>query len=215
VNVGAGTGNYEPRDRPVVAVEPSLAMVTQRPPAAPPVIRGVAESLPLPSQSLDAAMAVLTLHHWLDLEAGLHELSRVAPRQVIYLFDTAETDAFWGWDYFPEARQLPSERRAPDVDRIARTLRVTSVTHVLVPFDCTDGFGAAFWGRPEAYLDPAVHAGMSFLSQLSPADLARGTARLNDDLRSGRWDERLGHLRQLSEFDIGYRIVVAEGLRAA
>ncbi len=209
LNIGAGTGNYEPRDRNVVAVEPSVAMIAQRPRGAAPVIRGVAEALPIGSGSADAVMAVLTLHHWNDLDTGLREMMRVASRQVILLYDAAEVGRFWGMGYFPEALDLPSERRAPDVDRLTRVLHVISSQSLPIPFDCTDGFGAAFWGRPEAYLDPSVQRGMSWLAQLPSSVRRRGVARLAKDLRSGSWDERFGHLRHRKELDVGYRLVVA------
>jgi len=173
------------------------------------VLRGTAEALPIASNSADAAMALLTLHHWNDLDAGLREMLRVAPRQVIFLFDAAETGRFWGMQYFPEALALPSEQRAPDVARVGAVLNVVQVQPVPIPIDCTDGFGAAFWGRPEAYLDPQVQAGMSWLAQLTPDALDRGAARLGGDLRSGRWDDRFGDLREQASYDVGYRLVTA------
>jgi SAM-dependent methyltransferase len=209
VNVGAGTGNYEPSDRDVIAVEPSIAMIAQRSSGAAPCLCGTAEDLPIGSNSADVVMAVLTLHHWNDLDAGLQEMVRVAPRQIIFLFDAAEIARFWGMEYFPEALALPSEKRAPDVARLRKVLNVLRVQPVPIPIDCTDGFGAAFWGRPEAYLEPTVQAGMSWLAQLLPEDRDRGAARLAADLRSGKWDERFGHLRLQASYDAGYRLVIA------
>jgi SAM-dependent methyltransferase len=209
LNVGAGTGNYEPRDRDVVSVEPSLAMIVQRRDRSSRVVRGVAEALPMRSDSADVAMAVLTLHHWSDLDAGLREMARVAPRQLIFLFDAADTNRFWAMEYFPEALDLASERRAPDVERLRTVLDVTECQPVPIPIDCTDGIGAAYWGRPEAYLDPAVQQGMSWLAQLPSPVRASGTARLAEDLRSGRWDERFGHFRGEPALDVGYKLVAA------
>jgi SAM-dependent methyltransferase len=83
VNVGAGTGSYEPRDRDVLAVEPSAVMRAQRPPGAAHAVGCVAEALPLGDGAVDAAMAVLTLHHWSDWRAGVAEMRRVAHRQVV------------------------------------------------------------------------------------------------------------------------------------
>jgi SAM-dependent methyltransferase len=207
VNVGAGTGNYEPRDRKVIAVEPSLAMISQRTGRSSLVVQGVAEALPVRSDSADVAMAVLTLHHWGNLDAGLREMARVAPRQVIFLFDAAETNRFWAMEYFPEALALPSEQRAPDVERLGIVLDITDCQPVPIPIDCTDGIGMAYWGRPEAYLDPAVQQGMSWLAQLPAPVRAVGTARLADDLRSGRWDDRFGHLRSGPAYELGYKLV--------
>ena len=209
VDVGAGTGNYEPRDRPVVAVEPSEVMLGQRRGRSPLAVRGVAEALPFASGSFAAALAVLTVHHWADLGRGLAELRRVARRQVVLLFEYGATDRFWAIDYWPEAAELPTEQEAPGVGRLRQLLDVREVRPVPVPLDCTDGFGAAYYGRPEAYLDPGVQAGMSWLALLPDEVRARGSARLAADLRSGAWDRRLGHLRRLPELDVGYRLVIA------
>ena len=210
VNVGAGTGNYEPHDRLVVGVEPSSEMVSQRPPGRGSAVQGVAEALPFRSDSFDVAMATLTLHHWQDRRRGLTEMRRVAPRQVVFLFDSAETARFWAIDYWPTALSLPSEQTPPTPDDLAEVLTVIDVQPVAIPIDCSDGFGAAFWGRPERYLDADVQQGMSWLAQLPPDVLAEGSARLAADLRSGEWDRRHGHLRDLPELDVGYRIVTAQ-----
>jgi SAM-dependent methyltransferase len=211
VNVGAGTGNYEPRDRFVVAVDPSPRMLAQRGDRPGLPVEGVAEALPFPDGAFDAALAVLTLHHWSDLAAGVAELRRVARRQVVFLFDFDDADRFWAIDYWPEAAELPTEVDAPSVERLRSLLDVREVWSVPVPLDCTDGFGAAFYGRPEAYLDPGVQAGMSWLALLPDDVRAAGSARLAADLDSGAWDRRLGHLRELPELDAGYRLVIAGG----
>lgn len=210
VNVGAGTGNYEPHDRAVVAVEPSAAMVGQRRGRTRRVVRGVAEALPFPETAFDAAMAVLTIHHWTEPAAGLRELRRVARRQVVYFFEPLHTHGFWALEYFPEALHVPSEQDAPGEEVIRSVLAVREVRRVLVPHDCTDGFGAAFWARPEAYLDPEVQAGMSWLALLAPEARERGSQRLASDLASGAWDRRHGHLRDLPSYDGGYRLAIAD-----
>lgn len=210
VNVGAGTGNYEPAGRAVVAVEPSGEMISKRPVGHAPVVRATAERLPFAATTFDVAMASLTLHHWTNREAGLTEMRRVARRQVLFVFDPAAVYEVWPFAYWPSAAALPSEQDLPSPDDIGEILDVVEVRTVDVPIDCTDGFGAAFWGRPEGYLDPAVQQGTSWLAQLSPEDLADGAARLAADLRSGEWDRRHGRLRQLTHLDVGYRIVVAE-----
>lgn len=209
VNVGAGTGSYEPDDRLVVAVEPSLAMVCQRQGRSRRVVRGVAEALPFPDAAFDAAMAVLTVHHWADPEAGLRELRRVARRQLVFFFEPLRSHGFWALDYFPEALEVPSEQDPPGEEVIRGVLAVTEVRPVLVPRDCIDGFGAAFWARPEAYLDPRVQAGMSWLALLTPEARERGSQRLAADLASGAWDRRHGHLRRRATYDGGYRLAVA------
>ena len=209
-NVGAGAGSYEPADRAVVAVEPSEVMVRQRAVDAAPVVRAVAESLPFPTHTFDAAMAVLTAHHWRDLGAGLAEMRRVAPRQVIFYFEPSWSQHAWIiTDYFPQVVDLPTERAAPGADDFRAHLDVVSIVPVPVPTDCTDGFGAAYWNRPAAYLDPIVQQGMSFFAQLDDDALAEGSARLAADLESGAWERRHGHLRDLDECDCGYRLLVA------
>ena len=209
LNVGAGTGSYEPADRDVVAIEPSPTMIAQRHSRSRLVVRGVAEHLPVLTQSFDAALAVLTVHHWTDPAAGLTEMRRVARRQVVFYFEPLETHKFWGLEYFEEARDLPFERNAPGEELLREWLNVREVVPVLVPNDCTDGFGTAFWSRPERYLEPEVKSGMSWIACL-PADArARGTAKLTEDLASGEWDRRFGHLRGADMYDGGYRIAIA------
>lgn len=210
VNVGAGTGNYEPTDRLVVAVEPSSTMIEQRQPGTAHAVQGVAERLPFVDDGFDVAMATLTLHHWSDLATGLAEMRRVARRQVIFSFDQDATSGYWLIDeYFPDYRSLPSEASAPDVTDIAKHLRVRSADVIPVPADCTDGFGGAYWNRPEAHLDPLVRAGMSWIAQMDPAVVERSVQRLAADLADGTWDARHGHLREMTEIDLGYRLVVA------
>jgi SAM-dependent methyltransferase len=210
VNVGAGAGSYESARFDVIAVEPSLTMVRQRAADAAPAVRARSEALPFADGAFDAALAVLTVHHWSDLELGLREMQRVSRRQVIFYFEPAVSHTFWLFrDYFPETPELVSERDAPGTARLSELLRVRAVQTVLVPSDCHDGFACAFWNRPEAYLDPAVQAGSSTYSQLDPKVVARGTAQLREDLASGAWDERYGELRNLTEMDIGYRLLTA------
>lgn len=211
VNVGAGTGSYEPTDRLTIAVEPSPVMLAQRPTTAAPAVRAAAEELPFADGSFDAALAISTVHHWRDLGAGLAEIRRVAGRQVIFLCEPALVRAFWlVTEYLPEIGELPSERLAPGVAELQRHLAIQEVMPVPIPADCMDGFTSAFWGRPEAYLQRDVQAGTSSLAQLSREALSRGLRRLHRDLESGAWDERHGILRDLAEYDTGYRIVVAE-----
>ena len=209
LNVGAGSGNYEPTDRSVVAVEPSRAMIGQRPVGSASVVRSVAEHLPFADASFDAVMATLTVHHWPDVGAGLREMHRVAPRQVIFGFDAAQADRMWLLDYFGAGLDAASERNAPSASDVARHLDVLEVQVVLVPADCSDGFGHAYWARPEAYLDTAVQESISLIAQMTPGARAAATAHLARDLESGAWDDAHGHLRAMRETDCGYRLVVA------
>jgi SAM-dependent methyltransferase len=209
LNVGAGTGSYEPEDRRVVAVEPSRTMIAQRRRGSPPVLRGRAEALPVRTGSFDAALAVLTVHHWRDPEAGLAELRRAARRQVVFTFDpAAQLDLWFTRAYAPASAALEQERALP-VARVAELLGAERVEPVLVPHDCVDGFLGAYWRRPHAYLDPAVRASISSLAQLAPRQIEPGLARLAGDLESGAWQERYGELLALESLDLGYRLVLA------
>lgn len=211
VNVGAGTGSYEPPTT-VLAVEPSETMLAQRAPGAAPAVRAKAEALPLADGAVDAALAVLTVHHWTDPAAGLAELVRVARRQVVLTWDPARVQRFWlVADYLPEISE--QERRLACLDTVMVTLSELSgtveVVPIPVPSDCVDGFLAAHWQRPHAYLDPAVRAAASGLAALPHAVLDRGLRRLADDLVEGRWHEHYADLQAINELDVGYRLVVA------
>jgi SAM-dependent methyltransferase len=210
VNVGAGTGNYEPPDRLVIAVEPSRAMIAQRPPSSAPVIRGVAEQLPFPDGSFDVATALLTVHHWQDPVHGLAEMRRVSRRQVLSVFEPLVAHRFWLLEYFPEVRDAPAERHPPTPEWVARHLDVVDVQVLAIPHDFVDGVAAAHWRRPHEYLRPGVQAAVSSLALVSPEARARGAERLRADLVSGRWDQRWGHLLTETEADYGYRLVIAE-----
>jgi SAM-dependent methyltransferase len=209
VNVGAGTGSYEPADRSVVGVDPSSVMLSQRTAGAAPAVRGTAEALPFPDRAFDAAMAVLTIHHWSDLDAGLVEVARVARRQVVLTFDQDFAKDLWMWAYFPGANAVESSR-APSIESLVARLGADRVEVVPVPHDCTDGFGGAYWRRPDAYLDPRVRAGISSLAVLDDDELRPCLERLAADLESGTWHERNAELLGLDEIDLGYRLVIAD-----
>jgi SAM-dependent methyltransferase len=206
VNVGAGAGAYEPPDRRVVAVEPSAVMIAQRAPGAAPAVRARAEALPFADGAFDAAMAVLTLHHWTDARRGLAECMRVSRGRVVVLTWDPEGPGFWlTRDYFPQVREL-DDRLFPTLPTLREMLGGAEILPLAVPSDCADGFLGAFWRRPEAYLDPSVRDGMSSFRRF---DAAPGLARLRADLESGAWHARHGHLLQRHELDIGYRLVVS------
>lgn len=207
LNVGAGTGSYEPAST-VVAVEPSLVMVQQRPAGSAPAVRAIAEALPFADASFDASLAVLTTHHWTDPAAGLAELARVSRRQVVFTWDQHfSTSHFWFIrDYLPEAAER--ERSLAALDAVVAHWPDVTVTVVPVPHDCTDGFFAAWWRRPEAFLSPVVRASISGIALLDQAVVGAAVARLDADLRSGAWRERYADLLGLDELDCGYRLVV-------
>jgi SAM-dependent methyltransferase len=206
VNVGAGTGSYEPGDREVTAVEPSIEMIRKRPATAAPAVQASADDLPFDDKVFDAAMAILTIHHWPDKAKGLRELRRVTRGPIILLtFDPVQRP--WLTDYLPELASL-DERNMPRLDAYADWLGPVRIEPVPVPHDCTDGFLYAYWRRPEAYLDARIRSGSS--SFWSIGGLDAGLSRLADDLASGEWDRRYGHLRAMDQYDAGYRLVIAD-----
>ena len=210
LNVGAGSGSYEPADRRVVALEPSSVMIRQRRVGLAPVIQGQAESLPFATQSFDAVMTVLSAHHWSDRQAGFAELRRVAQRRVVLTFDPEVQNRMWLMDYLPEIRDLPSAS-CLTIDEVVDGVGGGTVTALPVPHDCRDGMTVAFWRRPEAYLDPEVRHGSSSLRELDSIPLERGLARLDRDLRNGAWARQYGQLLGLAELDCGLRLIVGQG----
>jgi len=206
LNVGAGTGSYEPTDREVTAVEPSREMIRQRKPGAARAIEASAESLPFPDKSFDASMAILTIHHWTDKRAGLREMRRVT-RGPIVLFTFDPACRPWLTDYLPELAVL-DDQRIPTLQDLEQWLGPISVTPVPIPHDCTDGFLYAYWKRPAAYLDPRLRAGSSSFWLLNGVE--EGLEKLKRDLQSGAWERRYANLLQQDEYEAGYRLVVAK-----
>lgn len=205
LNLGAGTGNYEPGDRSVVAVEPSLQMIRQRPAGAAPALQAVAQALPFADRAFEAGLAVLTVHHWPDPLAGLRELRRVVRGRIVILtFDPAARP--WLTDYLPGLAAL-DEAQMPALQVYAQALGPVTVTPLDIPHDCSDGFLYAYWRRPEAYLDPRLRSGSSAFRALGDAE--PGLARLRKDLGDGGWDSRYGDLRRRDAYDAGYRLIVA------
>jgi SAM-dependent methyltransferase len=210
VNVGAGAGSYEPADREVTAVEPSATMIAQRPPEAAPVVQASAESLPFEDDSFDAAMAMITVHHWRDLAAGIGEMRRVSRGPVVVLsFDPAPLADFWLIEYFPCAFDIHSGFMPP-LEELTTLMGETSIEAVPIPRRCTDGFFFALWDRPEMHLDPEVRRGSTVWHVMEEGEIERGVEALRADLESGRWDERHGHLRdETPELDLGMRLLAA------
>jgi SAM-dependent methyltransferase len=211
VNVGAGAGSYEPSNREVTAVEPSAEMISQRPVGAAPVVQASAESLPFGDGSFDAAMGVLTAHHWADLNAGLNELQRVTRLRIVMVaFDPEALEDLWiTADYFPAMLELKRPSGAGSRE-LAALLPATTTSPVPVPHDCEDHFFAALWARPELLLDDDVVRPMWVWQGISEEARQAGRERLAADLESGTWEQRYGHLRRQSELDTGLRLVVSE-----
>lgn len=209
VNIGAGTGAYEPRDRLVIAIELSRTMIQQRPSGAAPALQASAEALPLGDATIDAVLAILTVHHWSDQSRAFAEIRRVARRRAVFFTcDPAFPGSWVTRDYFPIIRSRDRGRLPPL--RAFRALGHVESVPVPIPWDCSDGFLAAFWRRPDSYLDPRVRQNISSFAELTSAELEPGLRRLDQDLASGEWDRRYATLRTLDELDCGYRLVLCK-----
>jgi SAM-dependent methyltransferase len=207
LNVGAGTGSYEPAGRDVTAVEPSAVMRAQRPAGAALCVAGTAESLPFGDQSFDAAMALATIDHCTDPIAGLREMRRVARRVVVFTHDASDPDRFWlNRDYLPEHNNLWAGR--PSLTELARAIGAR-IEPVPIPWDCADGFFEAYWRRPKAYLDENVRRGMSIWARVGPDAEQRAVRSLRDDLASGQWAERNRDLLDLDAAELDSRLLIA------
>jgi SAM-dependent methyltransferase len=207
LNVGAGTGAYEPADRRVVALDPSPVMLAQHP--GRHRVRGRAEQLPFPDGCFDATLAVLTVHHWGDIALGLAELRRVSRRQVVFTWDPDHPRRLWIVDeYVPAITGLETARFAL-IPQVVRGLDAHTVATFEIPHDFADGFQAAYWRRPEAYLDPEIRAASSTFASLPDAMVEPGIERLRSDLASGAWAARHADLLAVDTLDYGYRVVIA------
>lgn len=207
LNVGAGAGSYEPADRQVTAIEPSMEMIRQRPAGAAPVVQGRAEELPFGDDSFDASMAVLTVHHWSDKAKGLAEMRRVTRGRVVVLTYDPAFRGFWLADYIPELVDL-DEAQMPRMTDYEIWLGPVDISPVPIPHDCSDGFLCAYWRRPAAYLDARIRAAISSFWALG--DVSAALSGLEEDLASGAWARRYPDLPDLDERDCGYRLIVAD-----
>lgn len=209
LNVGAGTGSYEPRNKYVVAVEPSEKMRQSRLGLGRnPAIAAAADKLPFDDGSFDSALAILTVHHWPDLEKGLREVRRVCSRRVVILtYDPDKLDLFWNVEYFPEVVEV-ERKRYPKLERINEIMGINAtVTNIKIPFDCSDGFQEAFYGRPERFLDAEVRRAQSAWGFIGPDLEAAYVQALKADLDSGAWDRKYGAHRRMKEFEGAYRVL--------
>jgi len=207
LNVGAGTGSYEPPDRDVTAVEPSAVMRAQRPAGAAPCLAATADSLPFADQSFDAAMSVLSDHHWPDPIAGIREMRRVARRVVLFNFDAEYAREFWlTRDYLPEFAALATGH--PTMTQRAEAIGAW-LEPVPIPWDCVDGFFHAYWRRPEQYLRKEVRRGISVFAAIGRQAELRMTRELGDDLASGRWSARNVDITGLAAAELGARLLIA------
>ncbi len=207
LNVGAGAGSYEPLDREVVALEPSIEMIRQRPASAAPVIQGAAEDLPFNDNSFDASMAILTVHHWADKAKGLKEMRRVTRNQIVIVTFDHSHQRFWLTDYLPELVTV-DEGKMPEISDFGWWLGPLEATPLPIPHDCTDGMLGAYWRRPAAYLDPRVRDAISCFWMMG--DVSEGLENLRSDIASGAWANRYSDLLGRDELDLGYRLVTAK-----
>jgi SAM-dependent methyltransferase len=207
VNIGAGTGSYEPPGKEITAVEPSGTMIAQRIDSInTKVYRAVAENLPFESDSFDAALTILTIHHWSDWQKGLQEAMRVAKNKIVLFTWIGMPDGFWLFDYFPEIEHIDKEL-FPSVNELSTVLGNVQVKTVPIPADCTDGFMCAYWARPKYYLDPKVRSAISTFSRIS--HIEEGVNRLSEDIESGEWYKKYSYLEGVSEIDFGYRLIIS------
>ena len=204
LNVGAGAGSYEPVDKELTALEPSIKMIQQRSPSDSTVIQGSAEHIPFEDQYFDASMAILTIHHWFDQEKGVSEMRRVTRDKLVFLTYDPMFRGFWLTDYFPALITMDDEQM-PQLDEFENWLGSIEVSTVPIPHDCSDGFLAAYWRRPAAYLDKRVRAAMSSFWALD--DVSQGLERLEADIKNGEWAERYSDLLNRQDYDCGYRLI--------
>lgn len=211
LNVGAGAGSYEPKDKYVIAVEPSAVMRSQRlDKGKTPAVIGSAESLPFDENSFDASMAMVTIHHWPNLEQGLKELRRVTKGPVIILtFDPDSLNKFWNAEYFPDLIEI-ERRRFPSIETILSIFGSNcEVVEIPIPLDCMDGFQEAFYGRPEAFLESEVRKAQSAWGFLPTGMEQKLVQNLADALKSGEWDKKYGHYREAPYFTCALRLIIA------
>ncbi|HAA12080.1 MAG TPA: SAM-dependent methyltransferase [Cytophagales bacterium] len=208
INIGAGAGSYEPEGIDLIAVEPSTKMIAQRPKEAHPVVKASAEALPFEDNSFSHALTILSIHHWQDQTRGFREINRVTTHKFIALTWDPTAEPFWlTRDYFPEGYAMDLKIFSP-LEYFDDHFEEVKVTPLLIPHDCQDGFLAAYWKRPQAYLDPVVRQSISTFAKLD--DVTEGLQKLETDLNSGAWADRNQDLLEQSELDAGYRIVTAK-----
>lgn len=207
LNIGAGTGSYEPAKNSVISLDPSAVMLRSRPPGSAPCVMGNAEALPFRTAAFDGVMAIMTIHHWPDWKTGLREALRVCRRRIVIVTWDPGHGGFWlTKDYLKEIGASDSAK-FPSMEELRDVLGDFSIEPILIPWDCTDGFLGAYWRRPEAYLDESKRKSISSLALSSNAE---GLVRLGRDLSNGVWENKYGRLRNKTELDIGYRLVLAD-----
>jgi SAM-dependent methyltransferase len=173
------------------------------------------EEIPWPGESFDLITCLDVIEHTPDDVASLRELRRVARRRVVlFNVDPVMTWRFWlTAEYLPGFADLvPEWARRPGawVAQLEAVLGAVRLVEVPIPHDCRDGFYAAYWRRPEAYLDPQVRSRISVFHRLDPREVESGLRRLRADLDSGAWRARHADLLERETLDVGCRVVIAE-----
>ncbi len=205
VNIGAGSGSYEPDDIELVALEPSIEMINQRSSNAHPTVQGVAESLPFPDNSFTHALTILSMHHWTNREMAYREINRVATEKFVAVSWNPNSEPFWlTKDYFPEIFEY-DKRIFPDVNEIENYFDNVQIEPLLIPEDCIDGFLAAYWKKPSAYLDINVRNSISSFSKLN--DITKGLKKLKTDIENKSWIQVNKSILSKSSLDAGYVII--------
>jgi SAM-dependent methyltransferase len=207
VNIGAGTGSYEPENVDLVAVEPSSEMISQRKTDSHRVEQAFAEKLPFENNSFSHAMTVLSMHHWENRALAFSEINRVATQKFVAITWDPTSDPFWlTRDYFPEIYEM-DKGIFPGLEEFDEHFDEVKINTLMIPGDCQDGLLAAFWKRPKAYLDSKVRQSTSPFAKVK--NLAKCLQKLKDDLASGAWAKKNHALLNSSSLDVGYRIISA------
>ena len=207
VNIGAGTGSYEPENIELVAVEPSSKMISQRKNNYHRVEKAFAEKLPFENDSFSHAMTVNSMHHWENRALAFAEINRVATEKFVAISWDPESDPFWlTRDYFPEIYEM-DKCIFPDMKELNEHFADVVITPLKIPADCKDGLLAAFWKRPEAYLSEKVRQSTSPFSKIKY--LAEGLKKLEDDIVSGAWARKNHTILSSTSLDVGYRLISA------
>ncbi|MEM9548436.1 MAG: class I SAM-dependent methyltransferase [Bacteroidota bacterium] len=208
LNIGAGTGSYEPQDIDLIALEPSHEMIAQRKPGSHPVVQGFAEVLPFDHKQFSHTISILSMHHWKDRVKAYSEINRVTQEQFVTITWNPNSEAFWlTRDYFPQIYET-DVKIFPTLEELQDHFEHIEVSPLWIPYDCHDGFLAAYWKRPEAYLKEKVRNSISTFSTLE--NLSEGLTQLENDLNSGKWREKNCDVLDLDLFDAGYVIVTAQ-----
>ena len=220
LDIGAGTGNYSfalaERGFTVAALEPSTVMSDQASYHSHVTwITGSAERLSFEKSSFDAAILILCIHHFSDLQSALREAQRVTSGGpvLIFTYDPLAIDEPWLFEYFPVFR-LQIQKAFPTISVISACFdsELSVQEHPFpLPHDLKDSFAGAAWRYPERYLDQEFRDGTSAFRQLDPVTAGACLTHLAGDLKSGRWDRRYSEVRKLNVYDHGYTFLVAKG----